>query len=154
AGEGDRAFPDREAAHPQGAARRARRAQREHRAARYHAQDHQHRSGATHLCAGGARRVADAAAAASCCALGCRRGRCGGADVSARRVAWLLAAGVAVIAFAIWLSSRRHLERDMAAGALVLPGLEHHVNTVTKVTLRKADATRATLQREGDTWRV
>jgi len=74
--------------------------------------------------------------------------------VSARRVAWLLAAGVAVIAFAIWLSSRRHLERDMAAGALVLPGLEHHVNTVTKVTLRKADATRATLQREGDTWRV
>jgi hypothetical protein len=61
---------------------------------------------------------------------------------------------VAVIAFAIWLSSRRHLERDMAAGALVLPGLEHHVNTVTKVTLRKADATRATLQREGDTWRV
>ena len=74
--------------------------------------------------------------------------------MSARRVAWLLAAGVAVIAFAIWLSSRRHLERDMAAGALVLPGLEHQVNTVTKVTLRKADATRATLQREGDTWRV
>jgi len=74
--------------------------------------------------------------------------------VSARRVAWLLVAGVAVIAFAIWLSSRRHLERDMAAGALVLPGLEHNVNTVTKVSLRKGDGTHATLKREGDTWRV
>jgi len=74
--------------------------------------------------------------------------------VSARRVAWLLIAGVAVIAFAIWLSSRRHLERDMAAGALVLPDLEHNVNTVTKITLRKGDGTHATLKREGDTWRV
>ena len=74
--------------------------------------------------------------------------------MSARRVAWLLVAGVAVIAFAIWLSSRRHLERDMAAGALVLPGLEHNVNTVTKVSLRKGDGTHATLKREGDTWRV
>jgi len=37
--------------------------------------------------------------------------------VSARRVAWLLVVGLAVIAFAVWLSSRRHLERDMAAGA-------------------------------------
>ena len=74
--------------------------------------------------------------------------------MSARRVAWLLVAGVAVIAFAIWLSSRRHLERDMAAGALVLPGLEHNVNTVTRVSLRKGDGTHATLKREGDTWRV
>ena len=31
--------------------------------------------------------------------------------MNARRVAWLLVAGVAVIAFAIWLSSLRHLER-------------------------------------------
>jgi Domain of unknown function (DUF4340) len=74
--------------------------------------------------------------------------------VSARRVGWLLAAGLAVIAFAIWLSSRRHLERDMMVGALVLPGLEHNVNTVTKVSLRKGDGTHATLQKEGDGWRV
>ena len=74
--------------------------------------------------------------------------------MSARRVAWLLVVGLAVIAFASWLSSRRHLERDMAAGALVLPGLEHNVNTVTKVSLRKGDGTHATLKREGDTWRV
>jgi hypothetical protein len=74
--------------------------------------------------------------------------------VSAPRVAWLLAAGLAVIAFAIWLSSRRHLERDMAAGALVLPGLEQHVNAVTTVTLRKGDGTHATLQKDGSVWRV
>ena len=74
--------------------------------------------------------------------------------MSARRVAWLLAAGVVVIAFAIWLSSRRHLERDLAVGALVLPGLEQNVNTVTTVTLRKGDGTHATLQKDGGTWHV
>jgi hypothetical protein len=74
--------------------------------------------------------------------------------VSGRRVAWLLIAGLAVIAFAIWLSSRRHLERDLAAGALVLPGLEHNVNTVTTVTLRKGDDTHATLQKDGNVFRV
>jgi len=74
--------------------------------------------------------------------------------MSARRVGWLLVAALAVIAFAIWLSSRRHLERDMVVGALVLPGLEHNVNTVTKVTLRKGDSTHATLQKDSDAWRV
>lgn len=70
--------------------------------------------------------------------------------MSARRVAWLLAAGVAVIAFAIWLSSRRHLERDLAAGSLVLPGLEQSVNAVTTVSLRKGDDTHATLRKDGN----
>ncbi len=74
--------------------------------------------------------------------------------MSARRVAWLLVAGLVVIAFAIWISSRRHLERDMVAGALVLPGLEQNVNAVTTVTLRKGDGTHATLQKDGATWRV
>ena len=74
--------------------------------------------------------------------------------MNGRRVAWLLAAGLAVIAFAIWLSSRRHLERDMAAGALVLPGLHQNVNAVTTVTLRKGDGTHATLQKDGSVWRV
>ena len=41
-----------------------------------------------------------------------------------RRVAILLGAGVVVIAFAIWLSSKRHLDRATMAGDLVLPGLE------------------------------
>ena len=74
--------------------------------------------------------------------------------MSGRRVAWLLAAGLAVIVFAIWLSSRRHLERDMTVGALVLPGLEHNVNAVGTVALRKGDGTHATLQKQTDDWRV
>ncbi len=74
--------------------------------------------------------------------------------MSARRVAWLLAAGLVVIAFAIWISSRRHLERDMVVGALVLPGLEQNVNAVTTVTLRKGDGTQATLRKDGGSWRV
>ena len=74
--------------------------------------------------------------------------------MSGRRVAWLLAAGLAVIVFAIWLSSRRHLERDMTVGALVLPGLEHNVNAVATVALRKGDGTHATLQKQTDDWRV
>jgi hypothetical protein len=74
--------------------------------------------------------------------------------VNARRVAWLLIAGLAVIAFAIWLSSRRHLERDMAAGALVLPGLQQNVNAVTTVTLHKGDGTHVTLQKDGSVFRV
>ena len=74
--------------------------------------------------------------------------------MSARRVAWLLVAGLAVIAFAVWLSSRRHLERDLSAGALVLPGLEQNVNSVTTLTLRKGDGTHATLKKDGSAWRV
>ena len=45
--------------------------------------------------------------------------------MNARRVAWLLLAGLLVIGFAIWLSSLRHLERATLAGDVVLPGLEH-----------------------------
>ena len=74
--------------------------------------------------------------------------------MSARRVLWLLAAGIAVIAFAIWLSSRRHLERSIMAGDLVLPGLQQSVNTVTAVHLRKADDVHTTLQGDGAAWSV
>jgi Domain of unknown function (DUF4340) len=74
--------------------------------------------------------------------------------MSARRVAWLLVAGAAVIAFAIWLSSRRHLDRDLAAGQLVLPGLEQNINGVTTVNLKKGDATHATLKKDGSQWSV
>jgi hypothetical protein len=74
--------------------------------------------------------------------------------MSPRRVAWLLAAGVAVIAFAIWLSSLRHLERATLAGDVVLPGFEHAVNTVTEVRLRKGDGTHTTLARGGSSWSV
>jgi Domain of unknown function (DUF4340) len=74
--------------------------------------------------------------------------------MSARRVAWLLAAGALVIVFAIWLSSLRHLERATLAGDPVLPGLERGVNTVTQVTLRRGDDMHATLTRQGPEWIV
>jgi Domain of unknown function (DUF4340) len=74
--------------------------------------------------------------------------------VSARRVAALLAVAVALIAFAIWLSSRRHLEHAVVAGELVLPGLEHSVNTITAVHLRKAADLHTTLEKDGSGWRV
>jgi Domain of unknown function (DUF4340) len=74
--------------------------------------------------------------------------------VSARRVAWLLAAAIALIAFAIWLASRRHLERSIMVGDLVLPGLEQSVNAVTSVRLRKGDEVHTTLQKDGGGWSV
>ncbi|HEV8017161.1 MAG TPA: DUF4340 domain-containing protein [Steroidobacteraceae bacterium] len=74
--------------------------------------------------------------------------------MTGRRVAWLLAGAVALIAVAIWLSSRRHLERDMTAGALVLPGLQQSVNAITTVSLRKGDGTHVTLSRQEAGWTV
>jgi Domain of unknown function (DUF4340) len=75
--------------------------------------------------------------------------------MNARRVAWLLAAGLLVIAFAIWLSSLRHLERATLSGDLVLPGLEHAINNVTQVRIARADDTHATLVRAADgSWAV
>jgi Domain of unknown function (DUF4340) len=71
-----------------------------------------------------------------------------------RRVALLLVAGILVIAFAIWLSSQRHLERATSAGDLVLPGLEQVLNTVTEVRLTKGDETHTTLKKGGTLWVV
>jgi hypothetical protein len=74
--------------------------------------------------------------------------------MSARRVAWLLVAAVLVIAFAVWVSSLRHLERSTTAGDSVLPGLERGVNTVTQVQLRKGNGTQATLTKGNSGWLV
>jgi hypothetical protein len=74
--------------------------------------------------------------------------------MSARRFLWLLIAAIALIVIAVWLSSKRHLDRDLAAGDLVLPGLEQNVNAVTRITLHKGDATQVTLQKDGTLWRV
>jgi Domain of unknown function (DUF4340) len=71
-----------------------------------------------------------------------------------RRVALLLACGLALIVFAIWLSSRRHLEHATLAGDLVLPGLEHSVNTVTEVDLRRGDGTHTSLKKASAGWVV
>lgn len=69
-----------------------------------------------------------------------------------RRVAILLVAAVLVVAFAIWLSSQRHLERATSAGDLVLPGLESALNNVTEVRLTKGDQTHTTLKKGGTGW--
>jgi hypothetical protein len=74
--------------------------------------------------------------------------------MNARRVAALLAAGLALVAFAMWIASQRHLERAALAGDLVLPGLEHNVNAVTEVGLLKGDGTRTTLKRDSAGWSV
>jgi hypothetical protein len=74
--------------------------------------------------------------------------------MSARRAFWLLVAGIVVIAFAIWLSSRRHLARDLVAGELVLPGLEQQVNALSSVRLRRGDDTHTTLRKDPHGWQV
>ena len=74
--------------------------------------------------------------------------------MSAGRVVALLVAGLALVGFAMWVASQRHLERATLAGDLVLPDLEHHVNAVTEVALRKADGTHTTLKRNGAGWSV
>jgi hypothetical protein len=74
--------------------------------------------------------------------------------MSARRVAWLLAAAIALVAVAIWLASRRHLERATMVGDLVLPGLEQNVNSVTTVRLTKAGDVHTTLQKDEHGWSV
>jgi hypothetical protein len=71
-----------------------------------------------------------------------------------RRVAVLLAAGLVVIVFAMWVASTRHLERARLAGDLVLPGLEQAVNTLTEVHLAKGDGMRTTLKKNGSGWDV
>jgi hypothetical protein len=74
--------------------------------------------------------------------------------MSPRRVLTLLVAGLALIAFALWISAQRHAERATLTGALVLPDLTHNVNTVTRVELRKGDGTHATLQKDATGWSV
>jgi hypothetical protein len=74
--------------------------------------------------------------------------------MTSRRVAILLAAGLVVIVFAIWLSSQRHLERSTLAGDLVLPGLEGALNSVTEVRLTKGNDTHTTLKRGASDWIV
>ncbi len=71
-----------------------------------------------------------------------------------RRVLLLLGAGILVIAFAIWLSSHRHLEHATAAGDLVLPGLESALNSATEVRLTKGDQTHTTLKKGATDWLV
>lgn len=71
-----------------------------------------------------------------------------------RRVALLLLCGLALVVFAIWLASRRHLEHATLAGDLVLPGLEHSVNNVSEIDLRRGDGSHVTLKKDAAGWLV
>ncbi|HEY4214378.1 MAG TPA: DUF4340 domain-containing protein [Steroidobacteraceae bacterium] len=71
-----------------------------------------------------------------------------------RRLVLLFAIGFLVIVLAVWLSSKRHLERATSAGDLVLPGLEKALNSISQVTLAKGDATKTTLKKGDMEWTV
>ena len=74
--------------------------------------------------------------------------------MSTHRVLGLFIAAFAVIGLAIWISSQRHLEHATLSGDPVLPGLEHGINDVTQVRLRKGDGTQVTLKKEAEGWSV
>jgi hypothetical protein len=74
--------------------------------------------------------------------------------MTTHRVAMLLGAGVIVVGFAIWVSSKRHLDRATMAGDLVLPGLESALNTVSEIRLGKGDETHTTLKKGAAEWTV
>ncbi|HTX24374.1 MAG TPA: DUF4340 domain-containing protein [Steroidobacteraceae bacterium] len=72
--------------------------------------------------------------------------------LNARRLIALLVTGVAVIALALWASSRNPAEGPTQAGEPILPGLEHSLNTITEVRLVKGDGTRTTLKKSATDW--
>jgi len=75
--------------------------------------------------------------------------------MTGRRVTILLVAGLLVIAFAVWLSSKRHLERATLAGDPVLTGMEKStLNSVSEVRLTKGDGTKTTLTKGATDWSV
>ena len=75
-------------------------------------------------------------------------------NLSARGLGALLVAGVAIVALALWVSSRNPSSGSAAANAAVLPGLEHDVNAITQVKLVKGDGTHATLEKHATDWIV
>ena len=71
-----------------------------------------------------------------------------------RRAALFLLGGLALVVLAIWLASQRHLEHATLAGDLVLPGLDHRVNMVTEIDLKRGDGTRVSLKKDANGWQV
>ncbi len=72
--------------------------------------------------------------------------------LTSRGLAALLAAGVAVIALALWVTSRKPSSAPSEAGALVLPDLKSSINGITEVRIRKGDGTRTTLTKGTTDW--
>jgi hypothetical protein len=74
--------------------------------------------------------------------------------MNSRRVTLLFIAALLVVAGAIWLSSQRHLDRDVAVGQALLPDLKKELNGVTEIRLAKGDGTHTTLKKSGGDWTV
>lgn len=74
--------------------------------------------------------------------------------MTARRLMLLAAIGIAVIALAVWVSSRGETGEDSVAGTRVLPGLERSLNDVTEVRITRAGGMQATLDRKATDWIV
>ncbi|MFI4884310.1 MAG: DUF4340 domain-containing protein [Steroidobacterales bacterium] len=74
--------------------------------------------------------------------------------MTTRRVTFLFAIGIVVIALAAWVSTRSQGGQDPIAGTHVLPGLAGAVNEVTQIRITKADGTRVTLERNATDWVV
>lgn len=74
--------------------------------------------------------------------------------MTARRVAWLLAAALLVIAGALWLAERRSAAPASGDGAMLLPGAREAVNAITEVRVTRGDAGRVTLRKGPKEWQV
>jgi hypothetical protein len=75
--------------------------------------------------------------------------------MTARPVIILLAAGVLVIALAVWLSSKGNSERATSAGVPVLSGLDKTtLNSISEVRLTKGDGAKTTLKKGATDWMV
>ena len=75
-------------------------------------------------------------------------------NLSSRGLAALLVAGAALIALALWMSSRNFSTGTAGANQPILPGLEHDVNAITQVKLAKGDGSHATLEKRATDWIV
>lgn len=75
--------------------------------------------------------------------------------MSTRRLVTLAVLALLVVAAAVWISGRRDLRPDDAAGARVVPALSAALNDVSEVRLVKAgEQTAVTLERTARNWQV
>ena len=74
--------------------------------------------------------------------------------MSSRRTAIIFIAAFIAIAGSAWLSSRRHLDRSIMSGELVLPTLKSDINALTDVHLTRSGGIATTLHKGRDGWEV
>ncbi len=71
-----------------------------------------------------------------------------------RHLTILFAVSLAVLAVAVWVAQRAQYGGASIAGTLVLPGLEHDLNAVTRVRITGAGGKHATLVKGASHWMV